>query len=114
MIYGLDVHKLNVIYKNIDELIEEYGVEEVESVLNEYIQKKKPKICDSCICKTCAIAEVNGGAPGCGDCYKCSNSGNYEYHCNSCNEYYNTDEPKGMSIGYICCKKMEEESENNN
>jgi len=37
MIYGLDVHKLNVIYKNIDELIEEYGVEEVESVLNEYI-----------------------------------------------------------------------------
>jgi len=37
MIQGFDVHKLNVIYKNIDELIEEYGVGEVESVLNKYI-----------------------------------------------------------------------------
>ena len=114
MIQGFDVHKLNVIYKNIDELIENYGIEEVKLILNRYIHQREPKVCDNCICKTCAIAEVNGGAPGCGDCYKCSNSGNYEYHCNSCNEYYNTDEPKGMSIGYICRKKMEGENEHDN
>lgn len=64
--------------------------------------------CDHCICKTCLIAEVNGGAPGCGDCYKCTDE-NFSLFCNSCHDYYNTDEPKGMSIGYICRKKLEEE-----
>lgn len=29
--------------------------------------------CNHYICKTCLIAEVNGGAPGCGDCYRCMN-----------------------------------------
>lgn len=38
------------------------------------------KFCHHCICKTCLIAEVNGGAPGCGDCYKCSNEG-YKLFC---------------------------------
>lgn len=37
MIQELDVHRLNVIYKNIDELIKEYGAEEIETILNEYI-----------------------------------------------------------------------------
>lgn len=38
------------------------------------------KFCYHCICKTCLLAEVNGGAPGCGDCYKCSREG-YNLFC---------------------------------
>lgn len=44
---------------------------------DEYSTKK---FCYHCICKTCLLAEVNGGAPGCGDCYKCSNEG-YNLFC---------------------------------
>lgn len=51
-------------------------------------------ICSHCICKTCLIAERNGGAPGCGDCYECLNN-NYSWFCNNCPDYYNTDKPIG-------------------
>jgi hypothetical protein len=44
--------------------------------------------CEYCICKTCAIAETNGGAEGCGDCYSCKRT-NYSDRCTNCNEYYN-------------------------
>lgn len=44
--------------------------------------------CDYCICKTCAIAEVNGGAEGCGNCSSCK-SRNYAERTNSCSDYYN-------------------------
>lgn len=43
--------------------------------------------CHYCICKTCAIAEINGGAPGCGDCKNCDLTDG----CRSCNEYYNLE-----------------------
>lgn len=43
--------------------------------------------CHYCICKTCAIAEVNGGAPGCGNCEDCDLIDG----CRSCNEYYNPE-----------------------
>lgn len=43
--------------------------------------------CDHCICKTCAIAEINGGAPGCGDCYECM-SQDFP-NVTQCGEYYN-------------------------
>lgn len=69
--------------------------------------------CNHCICKTCAIAEVNGGAPGCGDCYTCLNSGVYSHKCDSCKEYYNTDNCKNFNIAYII-RRREEENENNN
>lgn len=47
-------------------------------------QNEKNK-CHYCICKTCAIAEINGGAPGCGNCKNCDLTDG----CRSCNEYYN-------------------------
>ena len=68
-------------------------------------------LCNNCICKTCAIAEVNGGAPGCGDCYDCMNSGVYSNHCNSCMEYYNTDNAKGMSLNYLFGRAAEKEND---
>ena len=43
--------------------------------------------CHYCICKTCAIAEINGGAPGCGNCKDC----HLIDGCRSCNEYYNPE-----------------------
>lgn len=49
--------------------------------------------CNKCICKTCAIAEVNGGVEGCGDCYVCITSENMCNFCTKCNEYYNADTP---------------------
>lgn len=64
------------------------------------------KFCNHCICKTCLIAEVNGGAPGCGDCYKCSNEG-YNLFCQSCRDYYNCDSPKGMNLNYLYRKAVE-------
>ena len=67
--------------------------------------------CNHCICKTCLLAEVNGGAPGCGDCYKCMKGDDYPYHCNSCKEYFNKDEPKGMSLSYIFERMGEELNE---
>lgn len=47
----------------------------------------KREKCHYCICKTCAIAEVNGGAPGCGNCRDCDLTDG----CRSCNEYYNPE-----------------------
>ena len=44
--------------------------------------------CNYCICKTCAIAEINGGAPGCGNCKDCDLIDG----CRSCNEYYNSEQ----------------------
>lgn len=49
--------------------------------------------CYYCICKTCAIAEVNGGAPGCGNCKDCDLMDG----CRSCNEYYNPDLIKNLN-----------------
>lgn len=49
--------------------------------------------CHYCICKTCAIAEINGGAPGCGNCLNC----NYTTGCQSCEYYYN---PTPIQINY--------------
>lgn len=63
------------------------------------------KFCHHCICKTCLIAKVNGGAPGCGDCYKCSNEG-YNLFCQSCREYYNCDSAKGMNLDYLYRKAV--------
>lgn len=64
------------------------------------------KFCYHCICKTCLLAEVNGGAPGCGDCYKCSREG-YNLFCQSCFDYYNYDSAKGMSLNYCYQKAIE-------
>lgn len=44
--------------------------------------------CNYCICKTCAIAKINGGADGCGDCRVCINTPNQK-EINYCHEYYN-------------------------
>lgn len=63
------------------------------------------KFCHHCICKTCLIAEVNGGAPGCGDCYKCQNGG-YKLFRQSCWDYYNCDSAKGMTLDYLYRKKV--------
>jgi hypothetical protein len=48
--------------------------------------------CINCICKTCLIAESNGGAPGCGDCDYCINN-NYYWFNNNCSDYMNTSPP---------------------
>lgn len=45
--------------------------------------------CDYCICKTCAIAYVNGGAKGGGDCEKCKAENLTE--TKTCYSYYNPD-----------------------
>lgn len=74
-------------------------------IQKEYESNTK-KFCHHCICKTCLIAEVNGGAPGCGDCYKCSNEG-YSLFCQSCRDYYNCDSAKGMSLTYLYRKAAE-------
>lgn len=68
--------------------------------------------CDYCICKTCAIAEVNGGAPGCGDCYNCMKK-DYRDMTNHCNEYYNPKDGN-ISLSYLLRKAEEERNENNN
>ena len=43
--------------------------------------------CDQCICKTCMIAHINGGAPGCGDCKKCETDPVGE-NVTNCPDYY--------------------------
>lgn len=93
------------------------GVIEIQK---EYENNVK-KFCHHCICKTCLIAEVNGGAPGCGDCYKCQNGG-YKLFRQSCWDYYNCDSAKGMNLDYLYRKAvdyvlehnfMEDNNENN-
>lgn len=74
-------------------------------IQKDYICDTK-KFCHHCICKTCLLAEVNGGAPGCGDCYKCSNEG-YNLFCQSCSDYYNCDSAKGMNFDYFYRKEVE-------
>lgn len=49
--------------------------------------------CLYCICKTCFIAESNGGASGCGNCDECLKH-DYQQFCNHCSEYYNDTPPK--------------------
>lgn len=49
--------------------------------------------CNSCLCKTCAIAYENGGAEGCGDCIKCKNGQIYG-PIKRCEDYYNPMPPK--------------------
>lgn len=78
------------------------GAAEIQKELERDIKK----FCNHCICKTCLIAEVNGGAPGCGDCYKCSNEG-YNLFCQSCRDYYNCDSAKGMNLNYLYRKAVE-------
>lgn len=50
-----------------------------------HIERKNK--CNHCICKTCAIAQINGGASGCGNCKDCDLTDG----CRSCNEYYNLE-----------------------
>jgi hypothetical protein len=64
------------------------------------------KFCHHCICKTCLLAEVNGGAPGCGDCYKCLNE-EYSLFCQSCSDYYNCNPARGMNLDYFHQKAVE-------
>ena len=61
--------------------------------------------CNHCICKTCAIAYVNGGAPGCGDCIKCI-ANDFDLQCKSCNDYYNSS-PISVSQFYLINKADE-------
>lgn len=75
--------------------------------------KETRTYCQHCICKTRAIAEINGGAPGCGDCYECITSGKYIHFCNGCKEYYNPNENKNLNLTYLIGHK-EEENENDN
>ena len=49
--------------------------------------------CAFCICKTCAIAESNGGAPGCGNCDICLGTPN-QRGVTSCSDYYNPEPRK--------------------
>lgn len=51
--------------------------------------------CENCICKTCAIAYVNGGAPGCGDCEKCKEE-KWDTVC-QCPMYYNFEPLKNKN-----------------
>ena len=62
--------------------------------------------CNHCICKTCRIAEVNGGAPGCGDCFECTEE-NYKWRCTNCNEYYNPLPCSNANLDYFIRKKAE-------
>ena len=48
------------------------------------------KPCEHCICKTCAIAYINGGAEGCGDCKVCKEI-NYKLRQTGCYDYYNPE-----------------------
>lgn len=63
------------------------------------------KKCKYCICKTCQIAYINGGAPGCGDCIECIQH-NGSHFCNHCNEYYNPKPPQ-ISFDYLVDKALE-------
>ena len=56
------------------------------------IQKLEDK-CYQCICKTCAVAQINGGAPGCGNCKDCDLTDG----CRSCNDYYNIEPIKNLN-----------------
>lgn len=52
------------------------------------MSKIEVNFCDYCICKTCAIAQKNGGAEGCGDCETCKKS-DHSLFSNGCKDYYN-------------------------
>ena len=64
------------------------------------------KKCEYCICKTCQIAYINGGAPGCGDCIECIQRNGSHFH-NNCTEYYNPKPPQ-ISFDYLVDKALEE------
>lgn len=53
--------------------------------------------CNFCICKTCALAQSNGGAEGCGNCELCLGTPN-QRQVNCCNEYYNPMPPYKKAI----------------
>lgn len=59
-----------------------------EEIYNKVLEIKRNgmtnDMCVLCKCKDCAIAYVNGGGEGCGDCYKCTkNNGSlFVDHCN--------------------------------
>lgn len=80
-------------FEKLVKAVEESGYQANRTcLLTEREMKALP--CSHCICKSCLIAEINGGAPGCGDCYECL-KGNYSWFCNNCPDYYNIDNPKG-------------------
>lgn len=114
MIMGFDKDKMNKILKEIDELLKDYPASEIKAEIDKHFLYDISAYCQHCICKTCAIAEVNGGAPGCGDCFKCAKSGEYNYFCNSCKEYYNAHPSSGITQEYLYRKALEEKNENNN
>lgn len=66
------------------------------------------KACEHCICKTCAIAEIHGGGPGCGDCYECEKE-NFALRCTNCSDYYNTDRVTPSALYYFLYKKDQTE-----
>lgn len=70
-----------------------------------YQSERAREKCSKCICKTCAIAAINGGAPGCGDCIDCM-SRNYELQYTNCNDYYNPA-PIKVSTSYLLDKAEE-------
>ena len=55
--------------------------------------------CNFCICKTCALAYYDGGAPGGGDCWMCEGLPE-EKGVTSCPEYYNADKRKKKPCPY--------------
>ena len=107
MIRGIDRSKMDKIIKAINELLEFYTISEIKSEIDKYLMYDISPYCQHCICKTCAIAEVNGGAPGCGDCFKCAKDGTYSYFCNHCSEYY-SPMPSQMPSDYLTNKALEE------
>lgn len=70
------------------------------------LQSKIREKCYHCICKTCHIAEINGGAPGCGDCFKCQEN-DFALFCNRCHDYYNTHNAYGDTLEYRLRKEKE-------
>lgn len=73
---------INELYDIVFYMIED----DKDFIIKEGEQMYNP--CEHCICKTCAIAQINGGAEGCGNCNFCKKD-NYLNRCTHCNEYYN-------------------------
>lgn len=76
--------------RNINIILEDFKGQE-RTILLERANYFRPNVedkCSHCICKTCLIAEQNGGAPGCGNCKSCQRN-DYNLFCQSCFDYYN-------------------------
>lgn len=80
-----------------------------QSKLVEYydnLTKEIKEKCFHCLCKNCSIAEINGGAPGCGDCYECRKNNFYLFHSHCC-DYYSTIRAPGDHPEYWIKKERE-------